>query len=183
MKVKLNRLRNLLLLALMGYLFFGCNSQAKLVNVETVENFEVQRFLGQWHEIARYPHSFEKDLVGVTANYSMREDGLIKVVNKGFKKSLQGPVKEAVGKAKIPDSSIPSKLKVSFFWIFYADYFVLELDQKNYQWAVIGSSSPKYLWILSRTPQMDEDQYKKLLELIQLRGYDLGKLERVLQPQ
>jgi lipocalin len=119
--------------------------------------------------------------VGVTATYSLRNDGKIKVVNQGYKYSLDGELSVAEGKAKIPDKSLPGKLKVSFFWIFYADYFVLELDD-NYQYAMIGSSSDNYFWILSRTPQMEPAIYEMLLDNARKRGYNLDKLEKVLQP-
>lgn len=149
-----------------------------MIDKTVVKQLDIDKYLGTWYEIARYDHSFERNLVGVTATYSMREDGKIKVVNKGFKGSLNGKLSEAVGKAKIPDPKVPSKLKVSFFWIFYGDYFVMELDD-NYEWAVIGSSSDKYLWILSRTPQMDPEIYQMLLKRLTDRGYDVGKLIEV----
>lgn len=161
----------------------ACANSKPMVNTETVKKLEIDKFLGQWYEIARYPHSFEKDLVGVTATYSMREDGKIKVLNQGYKNTLNGELKTAEGKAKIPDKNDPSKLKVSFFWFFYADYLVMELDSENYQWAVIGSSSPNYLWILSRTPQMEKDLYMDLLQKIEKRGYDTSKLLLVEQNQ
>ncbi len=123
----------------------------------TVKQLDLERYLGTWYEIARFDHRFERGLVGVTANYSLRDDGKIKVVNEGYKKTLDGKHDVAVGKAKTTDD--PGRLKVSFFWIFYADYLVLELGE-NYQWALIGSTSDKYLWILSRTPILD-DAYKK----------------------
>jgi len=152
-----------------------------MIEKNTVNNLELQKYLGKWYEIARYDHRFERGLVGVTAEYSVRPDGKIKVVNSGYKKSLDGPYSEAIGKAKIPDpEKEPGKFKVSFFWIFYTDYFVLELDD-NYQWAVIGSSSDKYLWILSRTPQMEEELYKTLLGKIKKRGYDITTLIEVDQ--
>jgi lipocalin len=154
-----------------------------MVNNQTVKQLEIEKFLGQWYEIARFPHSFEKNLVGVTANYSINNDGKIKVINQGYKDSLHGKIKTAVGKAKIPNPELPGNLKVSFFWIFYSDYLVMELDSIDYQWAVIGSSSPDYLWILSRTPQMDEDIYQNLIQKIKKRGYDLSKIIRVEQAQ
>jgi len=162
------------------FLLSSCKSNKPMINSETVKQFDIEKYLGTWYEIARYPHSFEKDLVGVTASYSWREDGKIKVENKGFEKTLDGDLSIAIGKAKIPDKNDPSKLKVSFFWIFYGDYYVLELDD-NYQWAVIGTGSPKYLWILSRTPIMDEGIYQILLEKIKNRGYDLKPLIKVEQ--
>jgi lipocalin len=152
-----------------------------MINNSTVKNLDLKRYLGTWYEIARFPHSFEKDLVGVTATYSLKPNGKIKVVNQGYDKSLDGTLKVAEGKAKIPDKNEPGKFKVSFFWFFYADYFVMELDQKNYEWVMIGSSSPKYFWILSRTPQMDDATYQMLLDNARGRGYDLSKLVKVEQ--
>jgi lipocalin len=151
-----------------------------MLDKTTVKSLDLNRYLGTWYEIARFPHSFEKNLVGVTATYSLREDGKIKVLNQGYKNTLDGELSKAEGKAKIPDPLKPANLKVSFFWIFYAEYNVLELDE-NYQYAMIGSSSAKYFWILSRTPQMDDTTYEMLLEKAQKRGYDLSKLEKVPQ--
>ncbi len=168
---------------LITFLFVNsCNPHNKIINRAVVNKFDIEKYLGTWYEIARFDHSFERGLVGVTANYSYRKDGKIKVVNAGFKETLDGEKSEAVGKAIIPNpKSEPARLKVSFFWIFYADYLVLELDE-NYQWAVIGSRSDKYLWILSRTPVMEEQLFNKLLEKINKRGYDVNKLIRVEQP-
>jgi apolipoprotein D and lipocalin family protein len=110
----------------------------------------------------------------------MRKDGKIRVVNQGYRGTLDGKLSRAVGKAKIPDPGVPSRLKVSFFLFFYGDYYVLELDEE-YRWAMIGSSSPKYFWILSRTPQMEEALYNELLGKAEKRGYDLSELIRVEQ--
>jgi lipocalin len=151
------------------------------IDTTTVENLDIDRYLGTWYEIARFPHSFEKGLVGVTATYSFRKDGKIKVVNQGYKGSLGGKKSRAEGKAKIPDPEEPARLKVSFFLFFYGDYYVLELDPE-YRWAMIGSSTPDYFWILSRTPQMDEEIYQSLLENARQRGYDLEPLIKVEQP-
>lgn len=151
-----------------------------MIDKTTVKELDIEKYLGKWYEIARYDHRFERDLVGVTAVYTYREDGKIKVVNSGFKDSLDGQRSEAIGKAKIPDPASPAKLKVSFFWLFYADYFVLDLDE-SYQWAAIGSRSDNYLWILSRTPQLDENLYTQILGRLTKRGYNVGKLIKVKQ--
>jgi lipocalin len=169
---------NLLIVSLV--LLCSCKGQEPVIDNSVVKDLNIDRYLGKWYEIARFDHSFERGLVGVTAEYSMREDGKIKVVNSGYKGSLDGEKSEAIGKAKIPNSSMPSKLKVSFFWIFYGDYFVLELDE-NYQWAIVGSKTDKYLWILSRNPQMDDQLYSKLLNKLQARGYNTSKLIKVVQ--
>ena len=151
----------------------NCSSQNRMMNTKTIPKLDLERYLGTWYEIARYDHRFERGLQGVTATYSMRDDGKIKVVNRGYKNSLDGTLDVATGKAKLTDE--PGKLKVSFFWIFYGDYYILELDN-DYQWVLIGSSSPKYLWILSRTPKLDEPVKNRILELARERGYDTSKL-------
>ncbi len=151
-----------------------------MIDKTVVKDFDIERYLGTWYEIARYDHKFERGLVGVTATYSFRDDGKIKVLNSGFKESLNGKRSEAIGKAKIPNPDEPAKLKVSFFWFFYADYFILELGE-NYQWAAIGSNSDNYLWILSRTQQMDESLYNELLNRLTNRGYDINKLIKIEQ--
>jgi len=152
-----------------------------MIDTKTVEKVELQKFLGTWYEIARFDHSFERGLVGVTATYSLREDGKIKVLNKGYKNSLNGKLSIAEGKAKIPDANVQGKFKVAFFWFFYADYNILELDSENYQWALIGSSSDKYLWILCRIPQMDDKIYQMLIDKAKARGYQTTNLIKVLQ--
>ncbi len=172
--------RNLTPVLLAFILLVSCKAQNSMTDKRVVKELDIERYLGQWYEIARYDHKFERDLVGVTATYSFRDDGKIKVVNSGYKMTLDGKRSEAIGKAKIPDPTVPSKLKVSFFLFFYGDYYVMELDDE-YQWAVIGSSSDNYLWILSRSPFMEEDLYNDLLGRLERRGYDTGKLIKVPQ--
>ena len=174
--------KNITFLFIILFLVISCKGQNTMIDKTVVKELDIERYLGKWYEISRYDHKFERGLVGVTAEYSYRKDGKIKVVNTGFKETVNGKKSEAIGKAKVPDPEIPSKLKVSFFLFFYADYFVLELDD-NYQWAVIGSSSDNYLWILSRTPQMDESVYNHLLNKLTARGYDVNKLIKVKQKQ
>jgi len=145
-------------------------------------NFELQKYLGTWYEIARFDHPFERGLEGTTANYTLRSDGKIKVLNQGFKGSLNGKLKTAEGKAKLASPETPRNLKVSFFLNFYAPYNILELDP-NYQYVLIGSNSDKYLWILSRTPQLDSTILEQLLEKARTRGYDTSKLIMVQQPK
>ncbi|APD06057.1 outer membrane lipoprotein Blc [Flavobacteriaceae bacterium UJ101] len=162
------------------FLFVSCAIQDQVIDKSVVKEFDLDQYLGQWYEIARYDHKFEKDMVGVTATYSLEKEGRIKVVNKGFKKTVDGEESIAIGKAKIPNSNEPSKLKVSFFWFFYGDYYVLELD-KEYKWAAIGSKSDDYLWILSRTPELEKNTYDTILKLLHQRGYDIDKLIKVKQ--
>ena len=165
--------------------FIACiNNSApdkKMINNHPVKNFELNRYLGTWYEIARFPHSFEKGLTGVTATYSLRNDGKIRVINSGYKGSLNGKFKTIEGKAKVANNAGEGHLKVSFFLFFYADYYILELDTVNYEYALVGSSSPKYLWILCRYPEMPEEIYVKLVEQAKKRGYATENLIKVEQ--
>lgn len=176
-------MKSIFILIVTGIISVNTLSSQPMINNSTVKQLDLNRYLGTWYEIARFPHSFEKGLVGVTATYSLKPDGKIKVVNKGHKNTLDGPVEVAEGKAKIPDKNEPGKFRVSFFWIFYSDYLVMELDQKNYEWVMIGSSSPKYLWILSRKPVMDQQTFNMLTNRARERGYDLSKLILVKQKE
>jgi apolipoprotein D and lipocalin family protein len=182
MKLKTVNTIILVLLVFNSFIITSCNRNIS-PTMKTVENLDIDKYLGTWYEIARFPHSFEKNLQGVTATYTKRKDGKITVLNQGYKNSLDGRLKQAKGKAYIPNPDIPGHLKVSFFLWFYADYYILELDTTNYQYALIGSSTPNYLWILSRTPQMDEQIFKELTSKAKALGYNLGKLEKVDQSQ
>lgn len=152
----------------------GCRSTNDMVN-EPVQQLDLQRYVGHWYEIARFDHSFERGLVGCTAEYSINDDGTIKVVNSGYKRSLSGPFKQSEGKARRPDESKPGMLEVSFFLNFYSQYNVLELAE-DYRYAMVGSRSDKYLWILSRTPYMEQSDIDYLLRSATNRGYDISKL-------
>ena len=157
----------------------SCYSSGHMdIDTSTVKKLDILRFMGKWYEIARYEHTFEKGMTYVTAEYSLLPDGKIRVINRGMK---NGKPKEIIGKARQPDPiEYPGRLEVSFFLWFYADYYILELD-KDYQHAIIGSNTDKYLWILSRSPEIPKDTLDKLLTNIRQRGYDLSKLIFVKQ--
>ena len=179
MKVHTHAKAKLFLIIFSLIVIGGCKNQnSTIMNQPGIEEFDLQKYLGKWYEIARFDHRFERGLEGVTATYSLREDGKIRVVNVGYRNSLDGKYKEAVGKAKTTET--PGKLKVSFFLFFYSDYNVMELD-RNYKWVLIGSSSDKYLWILSRSPQLDEQTKEHILSKARARGYDTSKLIWVKQ--
>jgi len=169
--------------ALLTLLLVGTTAQASASSSEpsTVESVDLERYLGTWYEIASYPAWFQKDCTAVTAEYSLRDDGLISVVNSCRKKTLNGKLKQSTGRAKIIDTGRNSKLKVSFFGPFWGPYWIIDLDE-NYQWAVVGVPNRKYLWILSRTPQMDEDTYAGILDRLVDQGYDPSRLNKTLQP-
>jgi len=149
--------------------------------LEVVPRVDLPRYLGTWYEIATIPQRFQKGCVGVTAHYSLRADGKIDVVNVCRKETLDGKSKSVRGKAWIVDKTTNAKLKVSFFWPFSGDYWIIDLD-KDYQWAVVGHPARTYLWILCRTPQMDGALYEELLTRIAAKGYDLTRIKKTLQP-
>ena len=144
-----------------------------LPDTRTVTSLDFSRYMGLWYEIARYDHFFERGMTKVTATYTLLPNGKIRVVNAGYKDGVKD---KAVGHAFCPDKTQPGKLRVSFFLWFYSDYYVLELDEKDYSYAVIGSSSDKYLWILSRTPSLLEETKSDIISSIRSRGYDVQKL-------
>jgi len=146
--------------------------------LKTVESVDVKRYMGTWFEIAKFPQRFEKGLIGVTANYTLLPDGKVRVLNSGYKEDFNGKLKTIKGKAWVVDTATNAKLKVSFFWPFSANYWILELG-KDYEYAVVGDESRKYIWILSRTPQMDEAVYNELLKRVQDKGFDISKLEKI----
>lgn len=145
-------------------------------DLTVVQNVDLNRYLGKWYEIATIPQRFQLGCHCVTAEYSLRPDGKVKVVNSCHKDSPTGPFKSITGQAKVVKGSYNAKLKVSFFWPFWGNYWIINLDQENYQWAVISAPSRKTLWILSRTPEMDEGLYEKLVEFCKSVGLDTGLL-------
>jgi apolipoprotein D and lipocalin family protein len=156
-------------------------SSASSTELKTVASVDLERYLGTWYEIASYPAWFQKDCTAVTAEYSLRGDGLISVVNSCRKKTLDGKLKQSMGRAKIVDTDSNAKLKVSFFGPFWGPYWIIDLDE-NYQWAVVGVPNRKYLWILSRTPLMNEEIYAGILDRLVDQGYDPSRLNKTLQP-
>lgn len=144
---------------------------------EPVTNFDSDRYLGTWYEVARLPHRFERGLTDVTATYSKNDDGTIKVVNRGWKVS-KAEWTDAVGKAKFTRTPDIGQLKVSFFGPFYGLYTVAELDP-DYEWAMVVGPGVGYFWILSRTPELDEAVVEKLVARAGELGIDTSKIERV----
>jgi apolipoprotein D and lipocalin family protein len=143
--------------------------------VEPVRGFDVTRYLGRWYEIARLDHSFERGLEKVTAEYSLREDGGIKVLNRGFNPE-SGQWKEAVGKAYFVADPGLGRLKVSFFGPFYGGYNIIELDRENYSYSLLCGPSKNYLWILAREPRMEESIRNELIRKAKALGFDTDKL-------
>jgi len=160
----------------------GCASAPEgLVPLQTVAPVDVQRYLGRWYEIARFQHRFEKSIVGATAEYSLRKDGRIQVVNSGFKNDLNGKYTQVKAVAWVPDPARPGALKVRFFGLFTSDYLIFGLDQEGYSWALVGSDTRDFLWFLARTPEISEELFERMREIARAQGYDLSGLYEVPQ--
>lgn len=156
----------------------GCAASGPPLDV--VDYVDLERYAGLWYEIARYPAGFQEGCVGVTAEYRLREDGRVDVINRCLEESFDGPERSVEGVARVVDEQTNAQLKVTFIWPFEGDYYVIDLDE-DYQWAVVGEPSREYLWILSRTPTMDEDLYQTLLSRLPEKQYDPAKLQRTPQ--
>ena len=140
---------------------------------------DLRRYLGRWYEIARYEQGFQKGCEGVTADYSLRADGSIDVLNRCLKPG--GKVSETRGRAKVVDGTTNAKLKVSFFGPFYGDYWVLD-HADDYSWSIVGEASGRYLWILDRQATPTEAEVQKLIDRARSLGYDTSMLRRTRQP-
>lgn len=143
--------------------------------IKPVEDFDFNRYLGRWYEIARLDHPFERGLSKVYAEYSLRDDGGIKVINRGWDVNKK-QWKEVEGRAYFVKSNNLAYLKVSFFRPFYSSYIVIKLDKENYQYALVTSSSKKYLWILSRTPEINKNVLDELIKTAKDLGFEVDKL-------
>jgi len=163
-------MKKLLTLLIMCLCFFtGCKAQSKVDN-SVSGDLNLDKYLGTWYEIARFDHKFERGIQFCKAQYSLREDGKVAVLNTGIK---DGKPSEAKGKAKLTDN--PRILRVSFFGPFYGDYRIMLLDE-DYQWVLVGGSDESYLWILARTPKISDEVKETILTEAIRRGYDVGKL-------
>ena len=153
-----------------------------MIPLKTVDQVDLQRYVGRWYEIARFRHRFQEGCVGSRATYTLRDDGRINVVNECYENSFSGKLRSAKGKAWVVDKETNARLKVSFFWPFAGDYWIIDLG-KDYEYAVVGHPGRKYLWILSRTPSMDRNLYEDILARLEAQGYDTSKLIQSPQPQ
>ena len=166
------------LLIMSALILSGCLGMPK--SVKPVSGFELDRYLGKWYEIARLNHSFERGLSQVTAEYSLRNDGGVLVLNRGFS-DADNKWKEAEGKAYFVNTDSEGYLKVSFFGPFYGSYVVFGLDHENYQYAFVSGPNRDYLWLLARTPSVDSEIIQKFIEMSEARGFDTDDLIFVRQ--
>ncbi len=173
-----------MLVVLSGLFAAGCatttTERLELPPLQTVAEVDLSRYIGTWYEIASYPQFFQRRCTGTTATYRLRDDGLIDVENRCYKDSLEGREAVAKGRARVPDSAESAKLEVSFFGPFWGDYWVIDLGE-DYEYAVVGSPSRDFLWILSRTPTMEDAVYQGILERLRANGYSLDELQKTPQ--
>ncbi|KPN76890.1 lipocalin [Shewanella sp. Sh95] len=167
-----------LLLMISALVLTGCLGMPNYV--EPVKDFKLDRYLGKWYEIARLDHSFERGLTQVSAEYSLKPDGGVKVINRGYSAAKQ-EWKEAEGKAYFVNGENEAYLKVSFFGPFYGSYVVFGLDQQNYQYAFISGPDTDYLWLLARTPTVSPEVIQQFVDMASARGFDTDSLIYVEQ--
>ena len=161
----------------------GCKHMEKepAVPLETVSHVDLNRYMGVWYEIARYPNSFQKGCVGSRATYTLLDDGKVSVLNECYDGSFSGMLQAAKGKAWVVDKETNAKLKVSFFWFFAGDYWIIDIAD-DYSYVVVGHPQRKYLWILSRTNTIDNATYEGILRrLEEIYHYDTSKLIKTIQ--
>jgi apolipoprotein D and lipocalin family protein len=166
---------------LLGACSRSTTDRLDLPPLQTVAFVDLQRYLGTWYEIASYPQRFQEGCTATTATYSLRDNGDIDVLNRCRRDSLDGEETIANGVARIVDTTSNAQLKVSFFRPFWGAYWVIDLGAE-YEYAVVGHPGRDYLWILSRTPTMDDAMYAGILERLQAAHYDVDRLQRTLQP-
>lgn len=168
---------NLMLLGVI-MMIWGCKAKENMEYV--VPELDLERYTGLWYEIARLDHSFERGLISNTAQYTLRDDGKIDVLNSGVPSDNPQKIKTAKAVGYRASEKTNGHLKVSFFRPFAANYLVIDLDD-NYQWAVVTSTSKKYLWILSREKTMDDELFDRLTKKLQKQGFRTEDLIRVAQ--
>jgi apolipoprotein D and lipocalin family protein len=163
----------IILLFLVSLVLTACTGMPD--NITPVKKFELDRYLGKWYEIARLDHSFERGLEKITAEYTLRKDGGVSVINQGY-----SPIKDewnvAEGKAYFVNDDNEGYLKVSFFGPFYGSYVIFELDEENYQYAFISGPNTSYLWLLSRTPTLPQEIIDRFKQRTKELGFDTSSL-------
>ena len=160
-------------------LFFStCNAMSQ--PLETVPYVDLERYAGLWYEIASYPQRFQRGCHRTTAEYTLSDRGHVVVVNRCNRDSIDGRQSSIRGRAFVQQDSGNAKLKVQFFWPFRGDYWIIDLAE-DYSYAVVSHPNRNYLWILSRTPVMEEEVYRGILERLKDKGFDLNRLEKTSQ--
>ncbi len=164
------RLKSILILVSMFMIFSSCRSQAP----ESVKYVDLEKYAGLWYEYASFPARFQKGCTNTTAEYKLSPNGYVIVINKCTRDKDRTGIE---GKAFVVPNSGNARLKVQFFWPFRGDYWVLELAD-DYSWAAVGSPKRNYLWILSRTPVMDDNLFNEITSRLAVKGYDISRLQK-----
>ena len=160
-------------IALISAILSGCTGIPN--GVKAIDGFEINRYLGTWYEVARLDHRFEKGLTKISATYTLRPDGGVKVINKGWNQA-DGKWEQAEGKAYFVGQPGNGRLKVSFFGPFYGGYNIIALDKKDYAYSMVTGPDKSYFWILSRTPQLPKETLEALIENAKQLGFATDKL-------
>lgn len=161
------------ILVLVSVVLAGCLGMPE--TVEPVQGFQINRYLGKWYEVARLDHSFERGLERITADYTLRKDGGVTVVNRGYS-IADKKWNVAEGKAYFVGDESEAYLKVSFFGPFYGSYVIFELEKDNYDYAFISGPDLSYLWLLSRKPNVEQEVIDKFIEKSKSLGFDVDKI-------
>jgi len=169
----IQKLKTILIINVMFLIFSSCRSQAP----ETVGSVDLEKYAGLWYEYASFPARFQKGCTNTTAEYKISPKGYVIVINKCTRDKNRTGIE---GKAFVVPNSGNAKLKVQFFWPFRGDYWILELAE-DYSWAAVGSPKRNYLWILSRTPVMEENLYNEITSRVAAKGFDISKLQKTSQ--
>lgn len=168
-----NRIRPALMVACLSLLVSACTGLPE--NVTPVDDFELNRYLGKWYEIARLDHRFERGLSNVTADYGLMDNGDVRVINRGLS-SDNNTWEQIEGKARFVGDETTAHLKVSFFGPFYSSYVVFELDRDNYQYAFVAGYNTSYLWLLSRTPEVSDELVDRFVKRAGELGFDTDEM-------
>lgn len=155
----------------------GCRSYPDL---KVVDYVDLQKYSGKWYEIASFPQRFQEGCYCSTAEYIIGKERFIRVINRCRKWGVDGELREVSGRAYVVPNSNNAKLDVQFFWPFRGDYWIIELAE-DYSWAVVGHPNRKYLWILSRTPKMEESIYEEIIKRVKEKGFEPANLRRTVQ--
>lgn len=171
-------MKKVILIMFLSFLFTGCSGIPS--GTKVIDKFEIDRYLGTWYEIARLDHSFERELANVSATYSLRDDGGVDVLNKGFDQKA-GKWKQIKGKAYFLKDKTIGRLKVTFFWPFYGGYNIISLDKENYSYAMVCGPTRSYLWILAREKSLDKQVIDNLIETADKLDFKTDKMIFVKQ--
>jgi apolipoprotein D and lipocalin family protein len=150
--------------------------------LEVVENVDLDRYMGTWYEIASLPNFFQRNCEGTTARYTRNADGGFDVQNACYKDGFDGEKETTTAEAEILSEDSNAKFEVRFFWPLEIDYYIIALDREDYDWAMVGHPSRRYLWIISREPTMEDDLYQRLKSIAADKGFDVSELERTRHP-